>query len=234
MAGILVQVAVSWLLVWLFDRRNLSVLGLNPNNVRLRHFAIFFSVAAAFSTSGFLLKMWIAHQRWQLNPNLGADLILSGIWFTIKSVLFEELIFRGVLLYLLIKKIGSIKAIWISAISFGAFHWFSTGFENGVQWAVVFLLTGSMGLVLAYAYDKTKSLYVPVAIHLGWNIIQHVAFSNGPLGKQWLVEVLPQPEVTVSYFSAFLIFLFPMVGVLVVCAFLIRSIAPRQDGYSPV
>lgn len=232
MIGILVQLALSWFLVWLFERNNLSVLGWKPTKVRLQHFVAFFLIAATFSASGFVLKMWIAEQRWQLNPDLSVNLIAAGIWFNIKSVLFEELIFRGVLLYILIKKIG-IKAIWLSAIAFGAFHWFTIGFGNVVQLIIVFLLTGSMGLVLGYVYFKTKSLYVPVAIHLGWNVIQQVVFSIGPLGKQLLVEVLPQPEVTVSYFSAFFIFLFPMVGVLLVCATLIRNIK-CYNNHSPV
>ncbi|NOS56281.1 MAG: CPBP family intramembrane metalloprotease [Cyclobacteriaceae bacterium] len=225
MIGIIIQLALSWLLVWLFDKSNLSVLGLMPTRERLQHFAIFLFIAAAFSTSGFGLKMWIAQQSWQLNPEWTSSLIADGIWFNIKSVLYEELIFCGALFYILIKKLGAKKAIWISSTAFGMYHWFSQGsLGNPMSMLITFVVTGAMGLVLAYGYTKTQSLYVPIAIHFGWNVVQQVVFSNGPIGKRLLIEVLPQPEVTVSYFSFFFMQLFPIVGVLVVCAFVIRCL----------
>lgn len=225
MIGILIQLALSWLLIWLFNRSNLPVLGLVPTKERVQHFVIFFLMAATFSASGFGLKMWIADQRWQLNPEWTSRLIAEGVWFNIKSVLYEELIFRGALFYILIKKIGATKAIWISSSSFGMYHWFSQGsLGNPMSMLITFVITGAMGLVLAYGYYKTQSLYVPIAIHLGWNGVQQVMFSSGPIGKQLLIEVLPQPEVTVSYFSFALILLFPIVGVLVACAWSIRKL----------
>jgi len=231
MIGILVQLALSWLLVWFFDRSNLSVLGLKPTRNRLQHFIIFLFVAAAFSASGFLLKMLIAEQHWQLNPEWTTKLIAVGVWFNLKSVLFEELIFRGALLYILIKKLGATKAIWISAIAFGVYHWFSLElFGNPVAMLIYFVITGAMGLVLAYGYSKTQSLYVPIAIHFGWNAVQQVMFSKGPIGKQLLIEVLPQPEVTVSYFSFFFMQFFPLVAVLVVCAWGIKYLR-TNEGY---
>jgi uncharacterized protein len=223
MIGILIQLVLSWLLVWLFDKSNLSVLGLVPTKERLQQFAIFLFTAAAFSASGFGLKMCIAAQRWQLNPEWTLQLIADGVWFNIKSVLYEELIFRGVLFYILIKKLGATKAIWVSSTAFGMYHWFSQGsLGEPMAMLVTFVVTGAMGLVLAYGYSKTLSLYLPIAIHFGWNVVQQVVFSNGPIGKRLLIEVLPQPEVTVSYFSFFFMQLFPIVGVLVVCAWGIR------------
>jgi len=223
MIGILIQLALSWLLVWIFDKSNLSVLGLMPTKERLQHFVIFLLTAAAFSFSGFGLKMWIAAQRWQLNPAWTYQLIADGVWFNIKSVLYEELIFRGALFYILIKKVGATKGIWISSTAFGMYHWFSQGsLGEPIPMLITFVVTGTMGLVLAFGYSKTQSLYVPIAIHFGWNVVQQVVFSNGPIGKRLFIEVLPQPEVTVSYFTFFFMQLFPLVGVLVVCALGIR------------
>lgn len=229
MIGIIIQLALSWVLVWFFDRSNLSVLGLMPTKERLQHFVMFLFTAAAFSASGFGLKMWIGEQRWQLNPEWTTGLIASGVWFNIKSVLYEELIFRGALFYILIKKLGSTKAIWISSTAFGMYHWFSQGsLGNPMGMLITFVLTGAMGLVLAYGYTKTQSLYIPIAIHFGWNAVQQVIFSNGPIGKRLLIEVLPQPEVTVSYFSFAFMLLFPIVGVLVGCAWGIKKLATNE------
>jgi membrane protease YdiL (CAAX protease family) len=223
MIGIVVQLAVSWLIVWLYEKGNLSCLGLMPTKKRLLDFTLFFFITAACAASGFLLQMIIAKQSWMLNPAINPGAILQGVWFTVKSVLFEELIFRGVLLYILIRKLGASWAIVISAVAFGIYHWFSHElWGNPLQMTIEFLTTGTMGLVLAYGYSKTFSLYVPVAIHLGWNIVQMVVFSGGGIGNQLFVPVLPAPVVTISYFSYFTMLLLPMLSCWIISAWLLR------------
>ncbi len=223
MIGILVQLAVSWLIVWLFEKGNLNCLGLLPTKRRLTDFFLFLIIAAAFSAFGFLLKMLIAKQSWHLNSGINARLILEGTWYVVKSVLFEELIFRGVLLYILIKKLGTTRAIFISSVAFGIYHWFSHElWGNPVQMAVEFFGSGAMGLVLAYGYAKTFSLYIPVALHFGWNFIQMVVFSGNTIGSQVLVEAVPPPVVTVSYLRYFTMLYLPLVTCLLVSAWLLK------------
>jgi uncharacterized protein len=228
MVGIIIQLALSWLLIWLFEKGNLSVLGMRPTRKRLIDFALFFVVTAVLCASGFFLKMLIAKQQWQLNPTLDLYTIANGTWFNIKSVLFEELIFRGVLFYVLIKKLGTIKAIIISAVAFGIYHWFSHElFGNPGAMVTEFIITGAMGVVLAYGYAKTGSLYVPIAIHLGWGMVQQVVFSDGPIGQQLFVENMPRPIITVSYFRFFFMQLFSLVSTLVINFLLIWKRKPE-------
>lgn len=224
MIGILVQLTLSWIIVWLFAKRNLSVLGLRPTKQRLSDFILFFLVTAACCSIGFLMKMHFANQQWQLNPHLSFHLILNGIWWNIKSVLFEELIFRGVLLYLLIKKLGASKGIVLSAIAFGIYHWFSFGvIGNPMQMTGTFIITGTMGLLLAYGYSKTFSLYIAIAIHLGWNLTQIFIFSQGPIGNGLFVSPETAPFRTNSYFIFFMVTFLPMVLALLINYLLIRK-----------
>jgi membrane protease YdiL (CAAX protease family) len=224
MIGIIVQLAISWLLVWLFDKGNLKILGFFPTKRRLLDFALFFIITALCCASGFILQMYFGKQQWELNPNLTPKLLLTGTWWTIKSVLFEELIFRGVLLYILIQKLGHLKAIILSAIAFGIYHWFSHEVIGDIsQMAITFLLTGTMGLLYAYGYSKTFSLYVPCAIHLGWNLTQGVLFSSGAIGDQLLVTVKPEPVVTVSYFVYYCIVWVPMISTLLINFILLKK-----------
>ncbi|MBC7873420.1 MAG: CPBP family intramembrane metalloprotease [Ferruginibacter sp.] len=223
MIGILVQLAVSWLIVWVYEKGNLGCLGLMPTKKRLLDLTLFFLITAACAASGFFLKMIIAKQSWLLNPDINAGLILKGVWFTIKSVLFEELIFRGVLLYILIKKIGATWAIVISATAFGIYHWFSHElWGNPGQMAIEFFITGIMGVVLAYGYAKSFSLYIPIGIHLGWNLMQMVVFSGNTIGHQLLVESLPAPVVTISYFSYFTMLFLPLLSCWIINLWLLR------------
>lgn len=169
------------------------------------------------------MKMYFGNMQWVLNPELTINLVLEGIRWNITSVLFEELIFRGVLLYILIKKAGFSKAIIISAIAFGIYHWFS--FEilgNITPMIFVFFITGIMGLLLAYAYAKTLSLYIPIAIHLGWNFTQQFVFSDGPIGNGIFIPINKQGFRTDSYFVYFFVLLVPMICMWVINYLLLR------------
>lgn len=87
--------------------------------------------------------------------------MFQEIWNQFRAVLTEELLCRGVLLYILIKKIGSSKAIIISSVIFAVLHWLNAGvWSNVMQMIIVFTFTFTMGLLLAYSYAKTFSLLI--------------------------------------------------------------------------
>lgn len=214
MLGILVQLVISWLIIWLVEKQHLNVLGFMPTKQRMLDFFIFLLIAAACCASGFLLRMWWGNERWELNPILNGNLLWEGVLYNIRSVLFEELIFRGVLFYILIKRLGAGKAIIISSVAFGIYHWFSYElFWNVQQMTIYFFITGIMGLIYAYAYAKTFSLYIPIAIHFGWNFTQSFLFSNGSIGKGILVLAKEQTPVTISMAAYTVILLLPLLGI---------------------
>jgi membrane protease YdiL (CAAX protease family) len=120
--------------------------------------------------------------------------------------------------------LGALKAIILSAIAFGVYHWFS--FEvigNPIQMLITFIITGTMGLVLAYGYSKTFSLYLPIGIHLGWNLTQIFIFSEGPIGNGLLISSEPGGFRTNSYFIYFSVTFLPILGALVTNYILIRK-----------
>jgi hypothetical protein len=224
MTGIIVQLAISWLFIWFFEKGNLGVLGLMPSKKRLSDFVLFFLITAACSVSDYFLRMYFGKQQWVLNPSLSFGLIAEGVWWNVRSILFEELIFHGVLLYILIKKLGAWPAIFISSAGFGIYHWFShETYGSFIPMLITFITTGLMGVVCAYGYAKTFSLYIPMAIHLGWNLIRSVVFSETVIGNQLLVQVKPVPEVQVSYFVYFLVAYFPMLSVLLINFYMLKQ-----------
>lgn len=189
MIGIIIQVVISWLLLWLIDKKDLAVLGLKPTTGRVLNFAFGILLSAICFTSYCLTTTYLTGNSWAINGSFSWKQFFSSGWWTINSVIFEELIFRGALLYLLIQKTSVKIGCWISSIAFGIYHWFSFGvLGNPVPMAYVFLSTGIWGLMFSYSFAKTKSLYLPVGLHLGWNFFNIVIFSQGPLGKQFLVS----------------------------------------------
>ena len=95
---------ISWLLIWFFEKGNLSVLGLMPTKVRLKYFTILFIVSAVFSATAFLLRMYFANEEYEITQSLSIKSNLLKTWYQFRTVLTEELLFSGALLYILIKK----------------------------------------------------------------------------------------------------------------------------------
>ncbi len=189
MIGILVALTISWLLLYLIEKKNILALGFLPIAKRLKQFLIGLIITGILCVLVQYLEAYLKSSVWILNENITGGIILKSFWWDVKSVLTEELIFRGAILYILIQKIGSRKSILISAIAFGIYHWFSYGILGNVMAMIlVFIGTGLMGYAWAWAFSKTKSIMLPFGLHLGWNFIHNTIFSKGPLGKLVLIS----------------------------------------------
>jgi uncharacterized protein len=216
-------VLISWALIWFLEKKNLSVLGLALTKQRVKYSTILFIVTAICCASWFLMRMYFGQERFGLNPKANAGFIITGILIVFESVLFEELLCRGVGLYILIKKLGQKWAIVISATIFGLLHWLNDGvFGDWVQMLIIFAYTFTFGLVMAYAFAKSFSIYLPIAIHFGWNLVQNFIFpGNNP--ENSLFITIYQPVVTVSYLTYFTILLFPKISAIVLDFLIVRS-----------
>jgi len=224
MEGILIQLLLSWVIIRWSGQGDLSVLGLKPDRWRVGELILFLLFAASCSSLGFLLRMQFGREAWDLNPVLTARLMWDGVWYNIKSVLFEELIFRGVIFYLLIRRFGRAKALLISAAAFGVYHWFTYElWGQPMAILMIFLITGMVGILYGYAYLRTGSLYAPIGLHFGWNFVQSVLFSAGNIGKGILVERLPLPETHVSLTIYLMVLYLPMFLFIVLGWMLARS-----------
>lgn len=82
--------------------------------------------------------------------------LISLIGIGILAPISEELYFRGLLQNWFRQKLGFWGGIVSSAILFGLAHFDSIG---------VLFSSAIMGLALAYLFEKTKSLYLSIAIH---------------------------------------------------------------------
>lgn len=80
---------------------------------------------------------------------------------------FEELLFRGLLQRVAIHETGPAAGVLITALAFMVVH------PRGV-WLDVF----SLGLLLGYLYHYTRSLWVPIGIHMAHNALAFVVYTN--------------------------------------------------------
>ena len=105
---------------------------------------------------------------------LGAASIVRGHQFVFSSStivpvlvvpLLEELIFRGIIFRIIEEVWGTTVALVASAVLFGLAHLLN---ENSTMLAAS-CITIELGVLLALAYVVTRSLWLPIGIHAGWN-----------------------------------------------------------------
>lgn len=187
---ILAILILSWVLVFLLERKNILSLWLKPLDQRFKELVVGILFAAVLSGLTQLILGLISGTSWTFADGFTASKLSASLWYDFRSVLFEELLFRGVPLYLLLKYLNTKTGLLLSAVAFGIYHWFTLGvLGNPLAMALVFITTAWMGYVLAVAYSHTGSIILPFALHFGWNTVNHNVFSGGPNGL-----VLLQPD----------------------------------------
>lgn len=186
MIGIIL-VIVSWALLRL-EGKNLDVLGFNAPRDRLRQFGAGFLTAGLFVVVQQMGYSLAAGVPWEINTEFTTSALFDQVRRNINSVLYEELLFRGYLLYQMIRWAGSRNGTLLGAAVFGIYHWFSYGvIGNPVVMVYVFVLTGAFGLMCCLAFVHTRSIAAPIGLHLGWNLISYLIFSGGPFGPGVLI-----------------------------------------------
>lgn len=196
--------AISWLLLRL-EGKSLDALGFNTPGRRTQQFLVGFVIAALAVVVQQIGLSLAAGIPWQMNPEVNLPAVVNSIRWNLNSVLYEELLFRGYLLYQAMRWLGPRSAVLLDAAVFGVYHWFSYGaFGNPAQMVFVFLFTGAFGFMLAVAFVKTQSIFAPLGLHLGWNLISYLVFSAGPLGRELLIPANGAPRMEAAGISDFL------------------------------
>lgn len=204
MLGIVLELLVSWILLTYFGKTDLRVLGIEPYRPRIYTLLIGFLWSTLFISGLNITIAFVTRNPYILNNAYTLQDFYKASAYVLRAVVYEELLFRGALLYLLIYYLGSRKATIISAIGFGMYHWFSWNIiGQPIPMIIVFVTTGIMGYLLAYAYVKTHSIYVPIALHLGNNFTAMVLFSKDQsIGVQLFTKTfLTDPFVPPAYIS---------------------------------
>lgn len=111
-------------------------------------------------------------------------ILLLIISVSIVAPIFEEIIYRGIILEQLYRRYGMIKAIIISALLFGLMH---LNIQQGVN---AFFI----GIVLGFIYIKTNSLLLSIFLHFANNslmvILDSIPFLDTSNLKFSIVELL--------------------------------------------
>ena len=116
MLGVLVAIVISWSIRWLWDKKHLTVLGIVPTWSGVKLFGLGALVMALFCTVNLVGQAFFMQVDYVINESNALNEALFGTRWTFKVALFEELIFRGALLHIAIRRIGPWKACLISVV----------------------------------------------------------------------------------------------------------------------
>lgn len=134
----------------------------------------------------------------------------------------EEFFFRGLLLQSLTRKVSSGKAILISGLAFGVFHFIV---ESSVA-PLRFVVTSTMGFVLAWVCLKSRSLLPGILLH---SINNALLTSLALLREQLATRVDLQSPSSLKIVGVLAVALF-----LVVAGYLLLTRTTRQSRVKPV
>ncbi|WP_436524788.1 CPBP family intramembrane glutamic endopeptidase [Actinoplanes sp. HUAS TT8] len=95
----------------------------------------------------------------------------------------EEILFRGVLFRIIEERWGSLVALIVSGLTFGGLHLLNP--QASLWGALAIAIEG--GLLAGAAYAATRSLWLPIGIHLGWNFAESGIFGATVSGSDTTV-----------------------------------------------
>jgi membrane protease YdiL (CAAX protease family) len=127
--------------------------------------------AGLYTASAVILMVLGIYKVEGLNP---WAFLLPNVAMAIKSGIFEELIFRGVLFRSVEALFGSWVGILVSSLVFGLLHLLNPAATLGGALYIAI----EAGLLLAAAYLVTRRLWICMGFHTAWNYFQSAVFSG--------------------------------------------------------
>jgi membrane protease YdiL (CAAX protease family) len=154
--------------VRIYERGQLSAIGLGWGKTSSREFVLGLGSGAGAACAVLLPPISTGAAFFAKVP------ASEHIWASLALVLFvllfaafgEEMLFHGYAFQLLIRRVGAFATILPAAVIFGLAHMWN---ENST-----WLGTGNtmlFGVLFGYAYLRTSSLWLPIGLHFGWNVV---------------------------------------------------------------
>ncbi len=142
-------------------------------------------IGAGLYTACVLILMVLGIYRIEgFNP---VSFMVPAIAMALSSGVFEELLFRGVLLRSVEAWLGTWAALVVSALVFGLLHLLN---PEGTMEGALFIAVEA-GILLGAAYMLTRRLWMSMGFHFAWNYTQSGIFSgivSGNDAEQGLIK----------------------------------------------
>ena len=127
-------------------------------------------------------------------PGISPNRMALTLGMLIIAAAFEELLFRGYPLQILMKGMGFWPGMILMSCIFGLMH---SNNQNASRLGVFNTIVA--GMMLSLAYLKTRSLWLPYGIHLAWNVgtgmVVGFPLSGFGVVSLWTTHISGRPEI---------------------------------------
>ena len=134
-----------------------------------------------------LMLMLYAAGHYQISRVGLPNRVLSAVIFALGTAIWEEVTFRGLLFRVTEQTFGTWIGVLASAVVFGAIH----GLNPNASLAASIAIILESGVLLAAAYFATRTLWLPIGLHFGWNFAEDFIFgvrTSGHAARPAIVE----------------------------------------------
>jgi membrane protease YdiL (CAAX protease family) len=159
------------------DRRSFLSLGFRWDAFALKDLWVGFFIAGGMMGLIYLIELavgWLQYQNpgWEGMSRL--DFFYTMLMWCILFLavgFYEELLSRGYRLQNVKEGAGTPIAVLVSSLIFALEH-----LQNpNAGWAAVVGIAAA-GFFLAYGYLRTRQLWLPIGLHIGWNVFEGLVF----------------------------------------------------------
>jgi membrane protease YdiL (CAAX protease family) len=188
-ASIAVLVSRKWL-----DKKSVRSLGLYTDKWSPRDLIFGFALSAAMAGTFFVTLVVLGLVQYDgmnledFNPDAAFPALMrSTTYFSLSLLLletilvgyWEELVFRGYLLQNMAEGMGWKLAVVVSCVLYGLIH--ASNPNAGLLSTAIIMCFGFLRI---YGYLLTKSLWLSMGMHIGWNFFQGPIFGFAASGHQ--------------------------------------------------
>jgi hypothetical protein len=178
--------AATFLARRLLDRRSFTSLGLRIHRRAWLDVGAGILIAAGMMAAILGVELAFGWTRidglaWQTQPagEVAAGFLASLVLFVLVGI-HEEIFSRGYQLQNLVEGLNLRWGLLVSSLIFALMHFFN---PSAVWYSVLAGLTAS-GLFLAYGWIRTHELWLPIGLHIGWNLFEGPVFGFPVSGLQ--------------------------------------------------
>jgi membrane protease YdiL (CAAX protease family) len=104
----------------------------------------------------------------ELNNSTGAKLVVLAVGAGILAPVVEELLFRGLLLRALLRRMPAMQAVAVCGFSFAMVHWI---LDPRIGTFVAIPALFAMGMISAGIALRTGDLSASIFLHMGFNLL---------------------------------------------------------------
>jgi membrane protease YdiL (CAAX protease family) len=171
-----VMIVAYWLAVRLVEGRSAKELGTKDSFLGLAG-GVLLGMLLFSSVYGLLWLMGYAHVTgWTASSGVETALAIA-----IASAVGEEIVMRGIFFRIFEQGFGTIAAIVVSSLLFGLLHALNQG---ATPWSTAAIALEA-GALLGASYAATRTLWVPIGLHFGWNFAEGGIFGAAVSGREY-------------------------------------------------